>query len=267
MKDAEEYINVNRQSWNNRTAAHLESAFYDVNTFLEGKSSLNEIETDLLGDVNGKIILHLQCHFGQDTISLARLGARVTGVDLSDEAILAAKNLAEKAGVSANFICCDVYDLPDHLNEHFDIVFTSYGVIGWLPDLDKWAKIISHFLKPGGILVFAEFHPVVWMFDNNFKEVAYRYFKDEPIVENESGTYADREADLELTTITWNHSIAEVLSSLFKSNIAVTSFQEYDYSPYNCFRNTIEAEPGKFRISHMKNYIPMVYSLKAVKGA
>jgi SAM-dependent methyltransferase len=158
-----------------------------------------------------------------------------------------------------------VYDLPDHLTEEFDIVFTSYGVIGWLPDLGKWAKIVSNYLKPGGTFVFAEFHPVVWMFDNNFKEVAYNYFKDEPIIEKESGTYADRQAELELTTITWNHSIAEVLTSLFENSIEVKHFYEFDYSPYNCFSNTIEFEPGKFRISHLKNYIPMVYALKANK--
>ncbi|RYE57036.1 MAG: class I SAM-dependent methyltransferase [Sphingobacteriales bacterium] len=266
MEDPSEYLNVNKQSWNNRTASHLKSEFYDVKGFLDGISSLNSIELGLLGNVSGKSILHLQCHFGLDTISLARLGAKVTGVDLSDSAIEAAKELAVKAGVDVAFICCDVYDLPDHLAEEFDIVFTSYGVIGWLPDLGKWAKIISNFLKPGGTFVFAEFHPVVWMFDNNFKEVAYNYFKDEPIIEKESGTYADRQAELELTTITWNHSIAEVLTSLFENSIAVKHFYEFDYSPYNCFSNTVEFEPGKFRISHLKNYIPMVYALKANKS-
>ncbi|RYE50500.1 MAG: class I SAM-dependent methyltransferase [Sphingobacteriales bacterium] len=170
MEDPAKYISVNKQSWNNRTASHLKSEFYNVEGFLAGKSSLNSIELDLLGDVSGKSILHLQCHFGQDTISLARLGAKVTGVDLSDKAIDAARDLAEKCGFAVNFICCDVYDLPDNLNEQFDMVFTSYGVIGWLPDLDKWAKIISRFMKPGGSLIFAEFHPVLWMFDNNFKE-------------------------------------------------------------------------------------------------
>lgn len=265
MEDPAEYLKVNKQSWNSRTGAHLASDFYNVSGFLSGKSSLNSIEVALLGDVSGKKILHLQCHFGQDTISLARMGAHVTGIDLSDKAIEAARELAKKAGVSASFISCDVYDLPDLLAGEFDLVFTSYGVIGWLPDLKKWAEIISHFLKPEGIFVFVEFHPVVWMFDNNFEQVAYNYFKDEPIIEKESGTYADRQADIELTTITWNHSIGEVLSSLFENNIYLTAFQEYDYSPYNCFRNTIESTPGKFRIAHLKNHIPMVYALKAVK--
>src|SRR5690606_20725019 len=121
-------------------------------------------------NLKDKKVLHLQCHFGQDSISLARLGASVVGVDLSDKAIEQAQHIAQELNADARFICCDIYDLPKHLNEQFDIVFTSYGTIGWLPDLDKWASVIHHFLKPGGQFIFAEFHPVVWMFDNDFKE-------------------------------------------------------------------------------------------------
>lgn len=142
------YIEINKQSWNNRVDAHLKSEFYDVTGFLNGNSSLNSIELELLGDVKGKSILHLQCHFGQDSISLARLGAKVTSVDLSDKAIENGKTLAKQTSADVNFICCDVYDLPHHLTEQFDMVFTSYGTIGWLPDLDKWASLISRYLKP-----------------------------------------------------------------------------------------------------------------------
>lgn len=160
------YIEKNRQSWNQRTELHVTSAFYDVPGFINGASSLKDIELQLLGDVTGKTILHLQCHFGQDTLSLARLGATVTGIDLSDKAIEAARELAQKVQQDATFICCDLYDLPNYLDEQFDIVFTTYGTIGWLPDLDKWAKIVSRYLKPGGQFVFVEFHPVAWMFDD-----------------------------------------------------------------------------------------------------
>ncbi|HTO16816.1 MAG TPA: class I SAM-dependent methyltransferase [Edaphocola sp.] len=163
-------ININRNSWNNRTETHLKSEFYDLDGFMKGKISLNDIELNLLGDIKGKSILHLQCHFGQDTISLSRLGAHVTGVDLSYKAIESAKQIAKDMHSSARFICCDLYDLPNHLNKTFDIVFTSYGTIGWLPDLDKWAKIISKFLKPNGQFVIVEFHPVVWMFDDNLRK-------------------------------------------------------------------------------------------------
>ena len=167
MNEDFDYLEINRKSWNNRVDVHLKSDFYDVEGFLKGESSLNDIELGLLGDIKGKSILHLQCHFGQDTISLGRLGANVTGVDLSDKAIDHAKILAGKANVNATFICCDIYDLPAHLNEQFDIIFTSYGVIGWLPDMNKWAQIISNYLKPNGKFVFVEFHPIVWMFGLN----------------------------------------------------------------------------------------------------
>jgi 2-polyprenyl-3-methyl-5-hydroxy-6-metoxy-1,4-benzoquinol methylase len=160
MISEKNYLEVNRNSWNNRVEAHLKSEFYDMEGFMKGNSSLNEIELKLLGDVKGKSILHLQCHFGQDSISLSRMGARVTGIDLSDKAIQKAEEIAKATQTDAKFICCDLYNLPKHLDEKFDIVFTSYGTIGWLPDMDKWAKIVSQYLKPGGQFVFVEFHPV-----------------------------------------------------------------------------------------------------------
>jgi SAM-dependent methyltransferase len=260
-----DYLAINRESWNNRTGAHLQSEFYDVEGFVRGNTSLNDIELGLLGDINGKSIIHLQCHFGQDTISLQRLGANATGVDLSDQAIKSANELAAKTSSDAVFICSDIYDLPAHLDKQFDIVFTTYGTIGWLPDLNKWGQIISRYLKPGGKLVFVEFHPVVWMFDDDFKTVAYNYFNTGPIVESESGTYADREAPIKQQYVMWNHGIGEVLNSLIGNGLEINSFDEFDYSPYNCFRETIEFEPKKFRIRHLDDKIPMVYAIVATK--
>jgi SAM-dependent methyltransferase len=234
-------------------------------SFLKGKSSLNDIELKLLGDVKGRSVLHLQCHFGQDSLSLARLGAEVTGVDLSDRAIAHARHLATELHLDARFICCDLYDLPMQLEGHFDLVFTSYGTIGWLPDLDRWAETIAHFLKPGGQLVFVEFHPVVWMFSNDFKNIAYRYFKSEPIIETENGSYADTQAPVQLTSVTWNHALGEVLGSLLRQQLQITHFEEFDYSPYNCFEGTQEVAPSQFRIAHLGDKIPMVYALSAKK--
>jgi 2-polyprenyl-3-methyl-5-hydroxy-6-metoxy-1,4-benzoquinol methylase len=259
------YIEVNKQSWNSRVESHLKSEFYDIEGFLKGNTSLNSIELELLGDVKGKSILHLQCHFGQDTISLARLGANVTGVDLSDKAIDSANNLAKEANVEASFICCDIYDLPNHLNKKYDIVFTSYGAIPWLPDLDRWAKLISTFLNPNGKLVFAEFHPVVWMFDDNFEKVTYNYFNSEAIIETQEGTYADRDAPIQLEYVCWNHGMSEVVNSLIKNGLQLNSLNEFDYSPYDCFNNTVEFEPKKYRIKQLDNKIPMVYSILATK--
>lgn len=264
MKDFN-YIEINKKTWNNKTEVHINSEFYDNESFLKGKSTLNDIELELLGAISGKKILHLQCHFGQDTMNFSRMGAIATGIDLSDKAIEKAREFTAKLGLDTKFLCCDLYDLPNHLNEQFDIVFTSYGTIGWLPDLDKWAKVISQFLKPNGKFVFAEFHPVVWMFDNDFKEIYYDYFNVAPIIEDESGTYADRYANIEAKTITWNHPTSEVLNALIQNGLEINCFNEYDYSPYNCFQETEEFEPNKFRIKHLKNKIPMVFSIKATK--
>lgn len=267
MNKEKNYIEINRLAWNNKTDTHLKSEFYDLNNFIKGKTSLNNIELDLLGHLTGKTILHLQCHFGQDTISLSRLGAETTGVDFSDKAIESAKQIARDSNSNATFICCDIYDLPNHLDKQFDIVYTSYGTIGWLPDIEKWAKIVSKFLKPNGKFVFVEFHPVVWMFDNNFEKIKYRYFNSGAIIESESGTYADKNADITQEYVMWNHGLGEVITSIINNGLEINSLIEYDYSPYNCFNKTIEFETGKFRIKHLDDKIPMVYSIVGTKKA
>lgn len=259
------YISKNKNSWNKKVDYHLNSDFYDMKGFIKGKSSLNQIELDLLGDIKNKSILHLQCHFGQDTLSLARMGAKVTGVDLSDKAIENALNINNELQLNAEFICCDVYDLQNHLDKKFDIVFTSYGTIGWLPDMDKWAKIVSSFLKTGGKFVFVEFHPVVWMFDDSFKKIEYNYLNNGPIEETFSGTYAEREAPIEQQTVCWNHGISEVVNSLITNKLEINKLNEYDYSPYDCFNQTTKIAERRFRIKHLNNKIPMVYAIEATK--
>ena len=265
MKKEDNYIAINRQSWNNRVQSHMNSDFYDLEGFLKGNTSLNSIELELLGDIKNKQILHLQCHFGQDSLSLGRLGAHVTGVDLSDKAVESAIELANKTKIDANFICSDIYELPKCLDKQFDIVFTSYGTIGWLPDLDKWAKIVAKYLKPGGKFVFVEFHPVVWMFDDDFEKIAYHYFNKEVIIETEKGSYADKTADLSQEYVMWNHSMSDVVNSLIKNGLEINSLDEFDYSPYNCFNKTEEFKPNKFRIKHLDNKIPMVFAIVATK--
>lgn len=263
--DGTDYLEKNRLSWNKRVDVHIQSAFYGNDKFLQGKSTLNPLELNLLGAVNGKSVLHLQCHFGQDSISLARMGAEVTAVDLSDRAIEKGRGFAEQTGTAVNFICCGVYDLPNHLQGQFDIVFASYGTIGWLPDLDRWAAVVSRFLKAGGEFVFAEFHPFLWMFDKDFTRVDYPYSSVEPIIEKLSGTYADRDAPIELEDVSWNHGLGDVLQALIGNGLEIVSFEEFDYSPYPCFDNLVEDEPRKFRIKHLAGKLPMVYALKAIK--
>jgi SAM-dependent methyltransferase len=233
--------------------------------FLAGQSSLNVIEAGLLGDVRGKSVLHLQCHFGQDTLSLARSGAEVCGVDFSEQAIKKAKELSAELLLPANFICTDIYELPRHLDRQFDIVFTSYGVLGWLPDMQQWADIVCRYLKPGGTFVLVEFHPVAWMFDNDFTRIQYSYFNREVIEETEAGTYADESAPIELSSLSWNHDLGEVLQGLLSRGLKLEIFREFDYSPYNCFKNMTEFAPKKYYIKGLEGKIPLLYALKAIK--
>lgn len=265
MNPLDDYIEINKALWDEKTMHHTSSAFYKMDEFLRGNTSLNDIELALLGNIAGKSVLHLQCHFGQDSLSLARMGAKVTGVDFSEAAITKAKELNGQLGLDATFICTDIYRLPELLDKQFDIVFTSYGVLGWLPDMKRWAAVVSKFLKPGGHFFLIEFHPVVWMFDYNFKHVQYSYFNKEAIVETLEGTYADRDADIKSQEIGWNHDLSEVMQSLLDAGLTITAFKEFDSSPYNCFRNMVATPDGKFRVKDMEGKLPLVYALTCVK--
>lgn len=265
MEQYHDFFAANKQSWNKRTAVHVDSSFYDLASFKKGTSSLNKIELEELGDVKGKSLLHLQCHFGMDTLSWAREGAIVTGVDLSDESIEQANKINIELGLSAEFICCNVYDLKDHLNKKFDIVFTSYGTIGWLPDLDQWAQVIADFLKPGGVFYIADFHPTLWMMDEKFEQIKYHYFNTQVIAEETTGTYTNREAPIKSTEYSWNHPFSEIFSALIKNNLTIQAFNEFPFSPYNCFSGLVQGDDGMWRIQGMDEKLPMMYSIKAIK--
>jgi len=258
-----DYLEINKKLWDKRTTVHYSSDFYNVEGFLRGESSLNTIELDLLGNIKGKKILHLQCHFGMDTISLSRIGAEVTGVDFSRKSITKAKELAKKTGNNTRFVECDIYKLPQVLDEKFDLIFTSYGVIGWLPDMNRWASVIKHLIKPSGKLVLVEFHPVIWMFSYDFKKVEFNYSDVEPIVEELEGTYTDGGKELKNKSVSWNHGLSTVINALIVNGLKISSFQEYNYSPYNCFENTLEISLNRFQIKGLEGKIPMVYSLTA----
>lgn len=265
MHQEQEYFEVNRALWNEKTKHHVDSEFYDMESFLDGATSLNEPELALLGDVTGKSIIHLQCHFGQDSLSLARMRAKVTGTDISDDAIAYGQKMANELALDAKFVRTDTYAIPEVIDEQFDIVFASYGVIGWLPDMERFAKVVSSLLKPGGSFIFAEFHPVVWMYDNHFNEVAFSYFNIEPIIEELEGTYADKAADIKMKEVGWNHDLSEVMQALINAGLKIESFQEYDYSPYDCFSNTVKIADKKWQIKGKEGKLPMMYTLKAAK--
>ncbi|CAF1339885.1 unnamed protein product [Rotaria magnacalcarata] len=267
------FVNINKCLWNDKVYYHVISPMYDVPGFLAGADSLNHIETDLLGNIQGQRILHLQCHFGLDSLSLARRGAKhVTGVDLSDRAIEQAQELAETTNLTAStrFICCNIYDLQKYLScdpdQLFDIVFTSYGVTGWLPNINEWASLISQYLKPNGSFIIAEFHPVLSMFNDEFTLLTESYFNQKAIIWQCNGSYADRSAPISNSSVEWNHSLSDVVQALIDHGLRINILREFDYSPYDCFLNSVKTHDGFYQIKGLEKKIPMVYALKATKN-
>ncbi len=265
MKDRSHYFKTNKATWNEKVRMHAKSAMYDLEAFKEGKSSLMCYELDALDDVSGKSLLHLQCHFGQDTLSWSRLGARCTGVDLSDEGIKLAKQLNAELNLDAEFVCCNVLDTSKYVTETFDIVFTSYGVIGWLPDLKPWGKMIAERLHKGGTFFMAEFHPIVWMFDYLEAKpiMKYGYMQKDVIYEEYEGTYADLNSKMISKEYGWNHGLGEVVSALTEAGLRIDYLKEYDESPYDVLPNLIKTDAGMYVTKDM--LYPLIFTLKAVK--
>lgn len=266
----DEHLKANQEIWNAWTPYHVGSEFYNIEGFKAGRETLDSVELTGLGDVRGKSLLHLQCHFGMDTISWARRGARVTGVDFSEEGIKAARALADEIGVEATFIQSDLYELPQVLKEQFDIVFTSQGVLGWLPDLEEWAQVISHFLKPGGIFYIVEVHPFVLVFDERRDDqnlrLRYPYFhRAAPLEFQEQGTYAVPDAPVEGTAYYWIHSLSDIIGSLVRSGLSLESFGEYSLMSWAHFPWMTRREDGNWELPGDKGGIPLMFSLKATK--
>jgi SAM-dependent methyltransferase len=262
-----QYFEVNKETWNKKVRIHKASEFYDVNNFLKGKNSLNAYELEEVGDVTGKSLLHLQCHFGQDTLSWSRLGAICTGIDLSNEGIKEAKKLNDKLGLDATFIESNLYDVSQKVKGKFDIVFTSYGVVGWLPDLKKWGEIIAEKLNAGGTFYMIEFHPIVWMFDflQTPPKLIYPYLKSEVIYEEYKGTYTNNDADIISKEYGWNHGLGEVISALTNAGLRIEFLHEFEKSPYNTFPNMVKTDDGMYVLKENQRMFPLLYSIKASK--
>jgi len=265
--DFDDYYEANRRLWNCRTALHLGSRFYDMEGFRAGKSSLCGIELAEMGPIVGKRLLHLQCHFGQDTISLARAGAAVTGVDFSDAAIEAARLLAAEMQAGAEFICHNIYELPDRLDGTFDIVFTSFGAIGWLHDLTGWAEHLCRMLKPGGMFYMIEFHRFFQLF-NEKAVMTYDYFHAQvPDLEITARTYADGLGHEPMAEYWWNHSMSDIVMALLKAGLRLELFQEFPYSVYRLGDGMVETEPGRWVFEELGGKIPYMFSVRARKPA
>ncbi len=265
MTTNNDYFKTNKSTWNEKVKVHAKSEMYHLDDFKKGKSSLMPYELEALGDVNSKSLLHLQCHFGQDTLSWSRLGAKCTGVDLSDEGIKLAKQLNEELNLDANFMCCNVLDTSDFIKETFDIVFTSYGVIGWLPNLKPWGKMIAERLNKGGTFYMAEFHPIVWMFDylEDKPVMKYGYMQEEVIYEEYEGTYANENSKMISKEYGWNHGLGEVVSALTEAGLHIEYLKEHDESPYDVLPDLVKTDSGMYTTKD-KLY-PLIFELKATK--
>jgi len=255
---------MNAAAWDLRTAAHLASPFYAIDAFKAGEQSLRPPELALVGDPAGKRLLHLQCHFGLDTLSWARLGAEVTGVDISPASIAAARDIAAELGLDATFICEDVQSLGEP-EEHFDLVISSYGVVCWLSSLPAWAGTVARSLRPGGRFVMVEFHPILEVLHPGKVSGTGRYFGvGEPAAHFSTGTYADPSAPISYWERRWQHTVADVTSALTEAGLALRDFQEYPYCSYRLCEELEVFEDGVWTAADVEGLIPYMYSLVAV---
>ena len=272
MNDSGEHVAANRELWDAWAELHVDSDFYDVDGFLADPAAqpLDRIVRDVVGDISGKRLLHLQCHFGMDTLRLALMGATVTGVDFSPKAIAAARALASAAGIEATFVEADVTTLSEDVPlGEFDVVFTSYGAITWLPDLRTWAEGIASRLTEGGILHAIDMHPTLWMFDEEQDEmppkVRFSYFSREVLRWEERGSYAAPDSDFEGVSFSWQHTFEEVLGALMDAGLAIESLREYPRIAWQHMPFMLQDDEGLWRLPPEAGDLPLMFSVSAVK--
>lgn len=269
----DDYLDVNRRMWDERVPFHVRSAFYDNEGFKAGRSSLPPAEVEEMGDVRGKTLLHLQCHFGQDTLSWARLGAKVTGLDFSPGAVDEARKLAAQVGIAdAEFVCADVYSAREALGERqFEVVYTGTGAIIWLPDMARWAQVVADSLLPGGVFYMREFHPIVTVFDDETEEAVLRprywYFHEEPYRWEEAGSYAQPDAATQHNaSYEWMHTIGDIVSAIAGAGLRIEFLHEFDHTAYQQLPFMVEVAPWTWRLpGELDRTIPLMYSIRASK--
>lgn len=265
----DEFLQANQNLWDQWTIEHEKSPFYDITGFKAGKDRLRSIELTELGDVSGKSLLHLQCHFGLDSLAWARRGAQVTGVDLSEKSIALARSLSQELNIAAEFICSDIYQLPERLSGKFDIVFTSYGVLHWLRDLHPWGQMIAHFLKPSGIFYIVEDHPTFRMFttgeETKLKLANPYFFSETPDRVETTGSYATDNQGEEVSFYIWNHGIGDVINALIDAGLTLEFFHEFPYAARAKFPFMEQGSDGWWRLPVQYPQIPFLFSLRARK--
>jgi SAM-dependent methyltransferase len=272
----EKYLELNRASWDDRAPAHAASADYGIDRFVEDPGFISAIvrfDLPRLGDLHGLRGVHLQCHIGTDTLSLARLGARMTGLDLSPASLEQARLLSERAGPHVEFVEAEVYAAPALLGrEAFEFVFTGIGALCWLPSVSRWANVVAELLAPGGRLFIREGHPMLWTLDEERPEgliVEYPYFeRAEPMVFDDAGTYVATDATFtHNTTHVWNHGLGEIVTALMNAGMELTMLEEHDSVPWEALPGKMtQVELGEWRLADRPWRVPHTYTLQAVKS-
>ncbi|WP_225844744.1 bifunctional 2-polyprenyl-6-hydroxyphenol methylase/3-demethylubiquinol 3-O-methyltransferase UbiG [Streptomyces sp. HPF1205] len=265
---AEDWLRLNRENWDDRVPVHAASEFYDLPGFRAGASTLRAFEADEVGDVSGKRLLHLQCHMGQDTLSWARRGARVTGLDFSEAAVRIARALAEDIGMAdrARFVVCDVYEAPTALDgERFDIVYTGLGALVWLPDLTRWARVVSSLLEPGGALYLAEFHPVTDILGDDGRTVEYDYFHVDGELCEYPYSYTGGPALTRTRSVQWQHPLGDVVTALARAGLRLEFLHEHPTTYFPRYP-VLERSGPEFRFPPGHPRVPLMYSLRATRA-
>ena len=272
----ERYAQLNLASWDERAPAHAASAHYSLSEFIKDPTFLSHVvrfDQPRLGDITGQRGVHLQCHIGTDTISLARLGAEMTGLDFSPSALAQARDLAARSGTPVEFVESELYDAPQKLRpESFDLVYTGVGALCWLPSISRWADVVVKLLRPGGRLFLREFHPMLWTLSDPRPDgllvVEYPYFElPEPMVFDEPGTYVETDAEFEHTvTNEWNHGLGEIVTALLERRMELTMLVEHDSAPNNSLEGQMEQiGADEWRLSDRPWRVPHSYTLQALK--
>lgn len=272
----DDYLAVNRASWDERAPAHARSGDYAVDRFVEDPTFLSDVvrfDLPRLGDLTGLRGVHLQCHIGTDTVSLARLGAQMTGLDFSGAALAEARTLASRAGADVDFVESEVYAAVDVLGrEAYDLVFTGVGALCWLPDIRRWAAVVAALLRPGGRLFIREGHPMLWSLADRRPDdlvvVDYPYFETpEPLVTDEEGTYVQTDVEFVHTiSHSWNHGLGETVTALLGEGLQLTGLEEHDSVPWNALPGAMHLDDGgEYRLADRPNRLAASYTLQAVK--
>lgn len=261
---------ANRANWDDRTAIHLRSRFYDVEGWLRDERGPPRREREALGDVSGLRLLHLQCHFGLDTLAWARAGAQVTGLDFSSSAIDAARDIAQRAGLAdrATFVCADVHDAVEILGHAtFDVVYVSLGALSWLPSVDRWAEQVGALVCPGGRFYLHDGHPIAWALADDVLALEHTYFEQaEPHVDDSDETYTDSDE-----TVTnrrhyeWNHGIGETVTALIRHGLELVWLVEHDWTVWRRFPWLVPDRAGHWTTPAGMPRVPLTFSLLATR--